>query len=53
MGLYIKFRPNKPALPNLNGKVERSQKTDLEEFYVIADFSDFEVLSEELECFIK
>lgn len=24
----IKFRPNKPASPHLNGKVERSQKTD-------------------------
>lgn len=28
----IKFRPNKPASPHLNGKVERSQKTDLAEF---------------------
>jgi hypothetical protein len=27
----IKFRPIKPAFPNLNGKVERSQRTDLEE----------------------
>ena len=37
----IKFRPNKPASPHLNGKVERSQKTDLEEFYALADLSDF------------
>jgi transposase InsO family protein len=29
----IKFRPNKPGSPHLNGKVERSQKTDREEFY--------------------
>ncbi|HDI3253751.1 IS481 family transposase [Vibrio cholerae] len=29
----IKFRPNKPASPHLNGKVERSQKTDKCEFY--------------------
>ena len=31
--LCIKFRPNKPASPHLNGKVERSQKTDKTEFY--------------------
>lgn len=37
MKLGIKFRPNKPASPHLNGKVERSQKTDLEEFYAITD----------------
>src|SRR4051812_29410477 len=29
----IKFRPLKPASPHLNGKVERSQRIDLEEFY--------------------
>ena len=29
----IKFRPNKPGSPHLNGKVERSQKTDLEVNY--------------------
>jgi transposase InsO family protein len=33
----IKFRPVKPASPHLNGKVERSQRTDLEEFYATAD----------------
>lgn len=33
----IKFRPNKPASPHLNGKVERSQKTDLEEFWSTVD----------------
>ena len=36
----IKFRPNKPRSPHLNGKVERSQKTDLEEFYATADLQD-------------
>jgi transposase InsO family protein len=48
MNLGIKFRPNKPGSPHLNGKVERSQKTDLEEFYAIADLSNFEDLREEL-----
>jgi transposase InsO family protein len=36
----IKFRPVKPASPHLNGKVERSQKTDLQEFYATVDPSD-------------
>lgn len=35
----IKFRPVKPASPHLNGKVERSQKTDLQEFYATVDRS--------------
>jgi transposase InsO family protein len=48
MSLSIKFRPNKPASPHLNGKVERSQKTDLEEFYAVTDLSDFEKLKEQL-----
>lgn len=50
MEYSIKFRPNKPGSPHLNGKVERSQKTDLEEFYATADLSDFEKLKEELGC---
>ena len=33
----IKFRPLKPASPHLNGKVERSQRTDLEKFYATVD----------------
>jgi transposase InsO family protein len=33
MDYGIKFRPIKPASPHLNGKVERSQRTDIEEFY--------------------
>lgn len=43
----IKFRPNKPASPHLNGKVERSQKTDLEEFWSLVDLADAN-LSEKL-----
>src|ERR1043166_4683 len=35
----IKFSPNKPASPHLNGKVERSQKTDLEEFWATVDLT--------------
>jgi len=38
MQLAIKFRPIKPRSPHLNGKVERSQKTDLYEFWCTADF---------------
>ena len=37
MEYAIKFRPVKPASPHLNGKVERSQRTDLDEFYATAD----------------
>ena len=33
----IKFRPIKPASPHLTGKVERSQNTDREEFWTVAD----------------
>jgi hypothetical protein len=33
MSLGIKFGPNKPASPHLNGKVERSQRTYKTEFY--------------------
>jgi transposase InsO family protein len=33
----IKFHPLKPASPHLHGKVERSQRTDLEEFYPTVD----------------
>ena len=39
MGLRIKLRPNKPGSPHLNGKVERSQKTDKAEFYATVDLS--------------
>jgi len=33
----IKFRPNKPGSPHLNGKVERSQRTDRDEFYATVE----------------
>ncbi len=39
----IKFRPIKPRSPHLNGKVERSHKTDLLEFYTIQDLNDPEL----------
>jgi len=39
MKLSIKFRPIKPRSPHLNGKVERSQKTDLYEFWQTADLN--------------
>lgn len=35
----VKFRPVKPGSPHLNGKVERSQKTDLDEFYAKVDLN--------------
>ncbi len=35
----IRFRPNKPSSPYLNGKVESSQKTDKSEFYPTIDVS--------------
>ena len=34
---YIKFRPNRPRAPHLNGKVERSQQTDRAEFWATID----------------
>ena len=37
MEYAIKFRPIRTASPHLNGKVERSQRTDLDEFYRTAD----------------
>ena len=37
VGSAIRFRPIKPASPHLNGKVERSQRTDLDEFYPTVD----------------
>ncbi len=42
----IKFRPNKPASPHLNGKVERSHKTDKIEFYATVDLKsdDLQIL---------
>lgn len=36
----IKFRPSKPGSPYLNGKVERSQRTDFDEFYSTVNLKD-------------
>jgi len=36
----IKFRPNRPRAPHLNGKVERVQRTALEEFWPTASLED-------------
>jgi transposase InsO family protein len=46
---FIKFRPTPPRSPHLNGKVERSQLTDLQEFWANRSnptMSD----AEDLEC---
>jgi len=48
MNYCIKFRSVKPASPHLNGKVERSQQTDLREFYANVDLSDFKLLKDQL-----
>ena len=40
MEYCIKFRPIKPRSPHLNGKVERSHQTDLQEFYRTANLKD-------------
>ena len=37
MGEAIRFRPIPPRSPHLNGKVERAQRTILEEFWAMAD----------------
>lgn len=37
---HIKFRPIRPYAPHLNGKLERSQKTDKRAFWAIADLND-------------
>jgi hypothetical protein len=39
------FRLNKPASSHLNGKVERSQRTDKEEFYSTASLDLSELQS--------
>ena len=41
----IKFRPIKPLSPYLNGKVERTQRTELDEFYSSIDHKDPELHS--------
>jgi len=37
---HIKFRPDRPRAPHLNGKVERVQRTALEEFWPTVDPKD-------------
>ncbi len=44
----IKLRPIRPASPHLNGKVERSQKTDIEEFYSTIDLTKHSIESLDL-----
>lgn len=39
----IKFRPIPPRSPHLNGKVERSQRTDLDEFYPTVDVKNLDL----------
>jgi transposase InsO family protein len=43
MEYCIKFRLIKPRSPHLNGKVERSQKTDVQEFYSTVNLDDPEL----------
>ncbi|HEY9845500.1 MAG TPA: IS481 family transposase [Candidatus Caenarcaniphilales bacterium] len=43
MALHIKFRPTKPRSPHLNGKVERTQRIDLEEFYSQVDLKGADI----------
>jgi transposase InsO family protein len=49
----IKFRPNRPRAPHLNGKVERVQRTALEEFWPTAGLKTPELPSrlEAWRCF--
>jgi transposase InsO family protein len=45
----IKFRPIRPRSPHLNGKVERVQRTALEEFWAAANLED-PTLAQQLEA---
>jgi transposase InsO family protein len=45
---HIKFRPIRPRSPHLNGKVERAQRTALEEFWPTMDLADT-ALSDQLD----
>lgn len=46
----IRHAYNKPASPQLNGKVERSHRTDQEEFYQLLTFTDDIDLNKKLEA---
>ena len=48
MEAKIKFRPIRPRSPHLNGKVERAQRTVLDEFYETVDITRVD-LEEELD----
>lgn len=50
MEAKIKFRPVRPRSPHLNGKVERAQRTVLDEFYDTVDIKRGD-LNEELDQF--
>ena len=39
----------KPRSPQLNGKIERSRRTDQEEFYQLSSYTDEVDLNEKLE----
>ncbi len=43
MNWGIKLRPVKPGSPHLHGKVERSQRTDLEEFYATVSLDSLDL----------
>ena len=48
----IKWRPNRARSPHLNGKVERVQKTNLDEFYSTVDLHQpIQILNQQLEQF--
>ncbi|MEX2161981.1 MAG: IS481 family transposase [Anaerolineales bacterium] len=44
--LHIKFRPTRPRSPQLNGKVERAQRTIKEEFYSWVDMDSPDLAGE-------
>lgn len=44
MKLGIKFRPNKPASPHLNGKVKRSQKQTSKNFMLLQIYLTLKLL---------
>jgi len=46
MSHFIKFRPIKFRSPHLNGKIDRSQKTDKAEFYSLLNLRDMSLVLE-------
>jgi hypothetical protein len=50
MDWEIELRPLKPGSPHLNGKVDRSQETDLDELYETADLKSPNLETQLLEC---